>query len=116
MSAAGDAPRIGCVRYLNSKPLIHGHSEGVSFEEPASLADGLRSGRLDVALAPIFELIAHPGYAVVDDVAIASLGPVYSVFIAYQGDLAQLHTSFARSSCPCRRKALGRWPRARARS
>jgi predicted solute-binding protein len=94
VSAAGEASRIGCVRYLNSKPLIHGHAEGVSFETPASLADGLRSGRLDVALAPIFELIAHPGYAVVDDVAIASLGPVYSVFIAYQGELEQLHTLY----------------------
>ncbi len=87
-------PRIGCVRYLNSKPLIHGHSEGVSFETPASLADGLQTGRLDVALAPIFELIAHPGYLVVDDVAIACRGPVYSVVIAYQGDLAQLKTLY----------------------
>ncbi len=94
MNAGAESPRIGCVRYLNSKPLIHGHAEGVSFETPASLADGLRGGRLDVALAPIFELIAHPGYAVVDDVAIASLGPVYSVFIAYQGELAQMHTLY----------------------
>ncbi len=84
------APRIGCVRYLNSKPLIHGHATGVSFETPASLADGLQSGRLDVALAPIFELIARPGYLVVDDVAVASRGLVYSVVIAYQGELANL--------------------------
>ena len=82
------------MRYLNSKPLIHGHDEEVSFETPASLADGLRAGRLDVALAPIFELIAHPGYLVVDDVAIASRGPVFSVFIAYQGELAGLRTLY----------------------
>ena len=81
---------IGCVRYLNSRPLIHGHAEGVSFETPANLADGLRSGRLDVALAPIFELIARPGYLVVDDVAIACRGPVYSVITAYAGELAGL--------------------------
>lgn len=78
------------MRYLNSKPLIHGHAEGVSFETPASLANGLQSGRLDVALAPIFELIAHPDYLVVDDVAIASRGPVYSVVIVHPGELAQL--------------------------
>jgi chorismate dehydratase len=90
-AAGGQSPaRIGCVRYLNSKPLIHGHAAGVSFETPASLADGLHTGRLDVALAPIFELIAHPGYLVVDDVAIASRGPVYSVVIAYAGELGRL--------------------------
>ena len=87
-------PRIGCVRYLNSKPLIHGHGGEVSFEVPASLADGLYAGRLDVALSPIFELMAHPGYLVVDDVAIASQGPVFSVFIAHRGDIAGLHTLY----------------------
>ena len=85
---------IGCVRYLNSKPLIHGHGEEVSFEVPASLADGLYSGRLDVALSPIFELIAHPGYLVVDDVAIASQGAVYSVFVAYTGELKEMRTLY----------------------
>ena len=88
------APRIGCVRYLNSKPLIHGHGAEVSFETPASLADGLRGGRLDVALSPIFELIAHPGYLVVDDVAIACDGPVFSVFIVHCGPLATLRTLY----------------------
>ena len=87
-------PRIGCVRYLNSKPLIHGHDGEVSFETPASLADGLHAGRLDVALSPIFELLAHPGYLVVDDVAIACEGPVYSVFIVYRGSLAELRTLY----------------------
>ena len=86
--------RIGCVRYLNSKPLIHGHHAEVSFEVPASLADGLHEGRLDVALSPIFELMAHPGYLVVDDVAIASKGEVFSVFIAHRGEIADLHTLY----------------------
>lgn len=91
-----DLPKahIGCVRYLNSKPLIHGHGGEVSFEVPASLADGLHSGRLDVALSPIFELMAHPGYLVVDDVAIACQGAVYSVFVAHAGELAGLRTLY----------------------
>lgn len=88
------AARIGCVRYLNSKPLIFGHGEEVSFEVPSSLADGLSGGRLDVALSPIFELIAHPGYRVVDGVAIASRGAVYSVFVAYAGELAEMRTLY----------------------
>lgn len=86
--------RVGCVRYLNSKPLIHGHGHEVSFEVPASLADGLHGGRLDAALSPIFELLAHPGYLVVDDVAIACRGPVYSVFVAHAGELSRLHTLY----------------------
>lgn len=102
--------RIGCVRYLNSRPLIHGHQEEVSFETPASLADGLRAGRLDVALAPVFELIAHPGYLVVDDVAIASDGAVFSVYVAYQGELADLRTVYvhgeSRSSANLQRVLL----------
>ena len=93
--SAPPAPRIGCVRYLNSKPLIHGHDAEVSFETPASLADGLRAGRLDVALSPIFEWLAHPDdYFVVDDVAIACDGPVYSVFIVHRGPLADLRTLY----------------------
>ena len=88
------AARIGCVRYLNSKPLIHGHGGEVSFEVPASLADGLHSGRLDVALSPIFELMAHPGYLVVDNVAIASRGAVYSVFVAHAGELREMRTLY----------------------
>ncbi len=87
-------PHVGCVRYLNSRPLIHGHDAEVSFETPASLADGLRAGRLDVALSPIFELLAHPGYLVVDDVAIACDGPVFSVFIAHRGPLAEMQTLY----------------------
>ena len=93
MSQPGET-RIGCVRYLNSKPLIHGHDTEVSFEVPASLADGLHAGRLSVALSPIFELLAHPGYLVVDDVAIACDGPVFSVFIAHRGPLSSLRTLY----------------------
>ena len=47
-----------------------------------------------MALSPIFELLAHPGYLVVDDVAIACDGPVYSVFIAHRGPLAELRTLY----------------------
>lgn len=85
--------RVGCVRYLNSKPLIHGHAESVSFQHPATLADELAAGRLDVGLVPTFELLrASGGYRVVDDVAIACSGWVHSVFLAYRGDLSAVKT------------------------
>ncbi len=85
--------RVGCVRYLNSKPLIHGHAESVAFQHPAILADDLAAGRLDVGLVPTFELLRSAGgYRVVDDVAIACSGRVHSVFLAYRGDLASVQT------------------------
>jgi chorismate dehydratase len=90
MSQLSAEPAIGCVSYLNSKPLVYGHEDAVSFETPASLTDGMRAGRLQVALAPIFALIANPEYLVVDGVGIVSRGPVYSVVIVHRGELADL--------------------------
>ncbi|MEI6715191.1 MAG: menaquinone biosynthesis protein [Verrucomicrobiota bacterium] len=76
--------RIGCVRYLNSKPLIYG-LEGVRLEHPSRLAQELRDGELDVALVPVFELLRAPGeYIAVDGVGVTSDGPVYSVFVAHR--------------------------------
>ena len=80
--------RIGCVRYLNSRPLIHAYPGKVIFDHPSKLASMLASGELDLALIPIYEVIRTPEYRVVDQVAIASLGPVYSVFLAYTGELS----------------------------
>lgn len=45
---------------------------------------------LDVALVSSFEYLRNPIYAVVDDVAIASNGPVYSVIVAHRGPLEKL--------------------------
>lgn len=82
--------RIGCVSYLNAKPLLHGWRGPVVLDHPARLAADLAAGRLDVALVPAFELLAHPGYRVVDGVSISSRGPVFSVFLAYRGALADV--------------------------
>ncbi len=79
--------RIGCVRYLNSKPLIHAYPGPVYFDHPSVLALMLAAGDLDLALIPIFEAIRTHDYRLVDEVAIASLGAVYSVFLAFTGDL-----------------------------
>ncbi len=80
--------RIGCVKYLNSKPLIHGYQGNVIFDHPSGLARELAAGRLDVALVPTFEALRHPHYSLVEGVAIACAGPVYSVFLAHRGPLA----------------------------
>ena len=80
--------RIGCVQYLNSKPLIHGYDGNVVFDHPSALARDLIAGELDVALVPTFEALRHPHYTLAEGVAIASDGPVYSVFLAHRGPLA----------------------------
>jgi predicted solute-binding protein len=89
-SAALDGLRIGCVRYLNSKPLIHGFEGELLLEHPSVLARELAAGRLDAALVPVFEILRDPRYAIVDDVAIACDGPVYSVLLAHHGKLADI--------------------------
>lgn len=82
--------RIGCVRYLNSRPLIAGHESDVILEHPSALARDLHAGRLDAALVPVFEVFAHPGYLLVDGCGIVARGAVHSVFLAHTGDLERL--------------------------
>ncbi len=84
--------RIGCVQYLNSKPLIHDYAGPVQFDHPSGLARGLATGALDAALVPVFEVLRGPRYLVADGVAIASDGPVFSVFLAHRGPLAEVRT------------------------
>lgn len=76
--------RIGCVKYLNARPLIREWSGEVEFDHPAVLCHRLAGGELDVALVSSFEFLRHPIYTIVDDVAVVSDGPVYSVFVAHE--------------------------------
>jgi chorismate dehydratase len=79
--------RIGAVSYLNTKPLIWPFAAGdVALDVPARLADAFYQGRLDVALLPIFEVLHHGGGPVVDDVAIACEGNVFSVLVGSRTD------------------------------
>lgn len=80
-------PRVGCVKYLNARPLIHGWLGDVTFDHPAKLCAKLARGDLDVALVSSFEFLRNPIYRIVDGVSISSAGPVYSVFVAYAGEM-----------------------------
>lgn len=84
------SPRLGCVQYLNAKPLIHGWDGPVDFDHPSVLCRRLAAGELDIALVSSFEYLRNPIYAVVDGLAIASDGPVFSVVLAHQGELEEL--------------------------
>lgn len=82
--------RIGCVKYLNARPLIHGWPGEVVFDHPSVLCEKLAAAELDVALVSSFEFLRNPVYTLVDGVSISSHGPVHSVFVAHSGDLAQI--------------------------
>jgi predicted solute-binding protein len=82
--------RIGCVKYLNARPLIRGWSGEVVLDHPAALCAQLACGDFDVALVSSFEFLRHPIYRIVDDVSIASTGPVYSVLVAHRGEISQI--------------------------
>jgi predicted solute-binding protein len=82
--------RIGCVKYLNARPLIRGWPGQVTLDEPATLCAQLARGDIGLALVSSSEFLRNPVYRIVDDVAIASDGPVYSVVLAHRGDLSQV--------------------------
>jgi len=81
---------IGAVSYLNTKPLIHGLDAGtLTLDVPAVLAADFLQGKLDVALLPFFAVLQAGGSRLVDDVAIACRGEVYSVFVAGRGSFSE---------------------------
>jgi chorismate dehydratase len=77
--------RVGCVKYLNARPLIRGWPGNVEFDHPSALCQRLAKGQLEVALVSSFEFLRNPIYRIVDDVSISSDGPVYSVVVAHRG-------------------------------
>lgn len=78
--------RIGCVKYLNARPLITGWDGNAVLDHPSVLCAQLACGELDVALVSSFEFLRNPIYRIIDGVSISSDGPVYSVGVAYRGD------------------------------
>ena len=77
------APRIGCVKYINARPLVRGWSGPIEFDHPAALCRRLAAAELDIALVSSFEFLRNPIYSIVDQVSIASHGAVYSVVVAH---------------------------------
>lgn len=74
--------RLGCVPYLNARPLLHGlRAELVT---PSRLADHFAAGCYDAALIPVYESLRLPRTRIVDGFGIGSAGPVYSVIVAHK--------------------------------
>jgi len=84
------APRIGCVPYLNARPLLEGIEYPVTEMVPARLGDLFLEGKLDAALLSSVDVLTMPEPAVVDGISISCRGPVQSVLLAYTGELSEL--------------------------
>ena len=82
--------RVGSVEYLNAVPLTRGIEEQIIFTTPARLAELLRRDELDAALVSTAEVLLTDRYDILDGIAIASLGEVYSVLLAHRRPLAEL--------------------------
>ncbi len=89
---AAESPqfRIGSVQYLNAVPLTRGIEDKVTFATPAELAEMLRRDELDAALVSTAEVLLTDRYDILDGIAIASLGEVYSVLLAHRCPLVEV--------------------------
>lgn len=90
MPSAASQFRIGSVYYLNAVPLTRGMEDKVIFATPARLAQLLRRDELDAALVSTAEVLVTDRYDILDGIAVASLGEVYSVLLAHRRPLAEL--------------------------
>jgi len=64
-------------------PLTRGIESELIFAPPSKLADLLQRNELDAALVSITEVLFNDRYDILDGIAIASLGEVYSVILAH---------------------------------
>jgi chorismate dehydratase len=95
-----DAPkfRIGSVQYFNAVPLTRGIEGEVVFATPARLAEMLRRDELDAALVSTAEVLLTDRYDILDGIAIASLGEVYSVLLAHRCPLEEIREVFCHTA------------------
>ena len=80
--------------YLNAAPLTRDLGQELIFATPAKLAELLRRDELDAALVSITEVLLNDRYDILDGIAIASLGEVFSVFLAHKKPLAEMTEVF----------------------
>lgn len=82
--------KLGSVSYLNSEPLLRGISCELIKTTPAKLLSIFESGKVDAALLSLCDVLQRPELTTVENIAIACRGPVYSVFLAYEGPLEKI--------------------------
>jgi len=88
--------KVGCVSFLNSKPLIYGLEEEQSLrlvlDVPSGLLGGLREGRFEVALLPVIDYQRMEGLRVVPAAGIGCNGPTLTVRIFSRVPIEEIRT------------------------
>jgi len=88
--------RLGCVSFLNAKPLIYGLDDeprvALSLEVPSKLADLLERGAVDVALLPVIDYQRLSGLRLIRAGGIACNGPTLTVRIFSKVPIDQIET------------------------
>lgn len=79
---------------MNAAPLTRGIESELIYATPARLAEMLRRDELDAALVSITEVLLQDRYDILDGIAIASLGEVYSVVLAHKQPLVEAKEIF----------------------
>ncbi len=89
---------LGCLPYLNVKPLIRSIEREVPagyeliYRTPSLLAQALRSARCDIAAVSSFEALDNPDLVIVPDISISSDGKVSSVLLFSNRDFQDIRT------------------------
>jgi chorismate dehydratase len=90
------AVRVGCVSYLNAKPLIYGlesaDNVSLSLDIPSKLLGGLRENRFDVALLPIIDYQRLDNLRLIVGSGIGCDGPTLTVRIFSHVPVDQIQT------------------------
>lgn len=81
---------LGAVSYLNAEPLLAGLSCEIIKTTPANLLSIFESERVDAALLSLYDIFQRPSLKIINNIAIGCRGPVYSVFLAYEGSLEKV--------------------------
>jgi chorismate dehydratase len=92
--------RIGCVSYLNARPLIDQLDDRedlhVHFDVPSRLLDDLLQRSVDIALCPVIDYLRHPDELEIVPVGgIGSNGPTLTVRLYSRVPIEQLSTIYA---------------------
>jgi len=86
--------RVGSVPYLNAVPLTRGLEEQIILVTPSKLAEMLQRDELDAALVSVTEVLFNNRYDILDGIAVASLGEVKSVLLAYRRPIEEVSEIF----------------------
>jgi chorismate dehydratase len=88
--------RVGCVSFLNSRPLTYGLTDdgavNLTLDVPSKLLGGLRDGRFDVALLPVIDYQMLDGLRVIPAGGIGCDGPTLTVRVFSQTPFDKITT------------------------